>query len=137
MSANRFVVSDGMPLADNQRSAFRNQVTPGFFETYGQRLVAGRAFTDRDRDGAPPVAIVNEAFARRFLNGGNPSGHTVRLPRALTPEPDMEIVGVVADAVYRRLRDPLPPTLYSPGAPRSEEHTSELQSQSKLVCRLL
>ncbi|PYR54895.1 MAG: hypothetical protein DMF91_25655 [Acidobacteria bacterium] len=109
-------VSNGAPLADDRRSAFRNQVTPGFFDTYGQRLVAGRAFTDRDRDGAPRVAIVNEAFARRFLNGGSPIGHTVHLPRAVTPEPDMEIVGVVADAVYRRLRDPLPPTLYSPVA---------------------
>jgi predicted permease len=113
---NRFEVSDGVPLADNQRSAFRNQVTPGFFDTYGQRLVAGRAFTDRDRDGAPRVAIVNEAFARRFLNGANPIGHTIHRPRAVTPEPDMEIVGVVADAVYRRLRDPAPPTVYSPAA---------------------
>ena len=116
MWGNRVEVSNGVPLADNRRSALRNQVTPGFFDTYGQRLVAGRNFTDRDRDGAPRVAIVNEAFARRFLDGGNPIGHTVHMPRALTPEPDMEIVGVVADAVYRRLRDPVPPTLYSPVA---------------------
>ena len=56
------------------------------------------------------------AIVLRILNGGSPIGHTVHLPRAVTPEPDMEIVGVVADAVYRRLRDPLPPTLYSPVA---------------------
>src|SRR5439155_7473338 len=72
----RFDVSGGVPLADTQRSAFRNQVTPGFFDTYGQRLVAGRRFTARYRDGAPRVAIVNEAFARRFLKG-NPISHTV------------------------------------------------------------
>ena len=116
MSANRFEVSGGVALADAQRGAFRNQVTPGFFETYGQRLVAGRAFTDRDRDGAPRVAIVNAAFARRFLHGASPLGHTVRVSRAVRPEPDMEIVGVVADAAYRRVRDPLPPTVYSPVA---------------------
>jgi predicted permease len=116
MWATRFEVSDGVPLEDARRSAFRNQVTPGFFDTYGQRLVAGRTFTDRDRDGAPRVAIVNEAFARRFLNGANPIGHTVHLPRAVVPEGDMAIVGVVGDAVYRRLRDPAPPTVYSPVA---------------------
>jgi predicted permease len=135
MWGNTVEVSNGVPLADNRRSAFRNQVTPGFFDTYGQRLVAGRAFTDRDRDGAPRVAIVNEAFARRFLNGGNPIGHTVHLPRALTPEPDMEIVGVVADAVYRRLRDPAPPTLYSPVAqttagPATTEYNMSVRAAS-------
>jgi putative ABC transport system permease protein len=121
MWGNRVEVSDGVPLADNRRSALRNQVTPRFFDTYGQRLVAGRDFTDRDRDGAPRVAIVNEAFGRRYLNGGHAIGHTVHLPRTVRPEPDMEIVGVVADAVYRRLRDPMPPTLYSPAAQATPE----------------
>jgi predicted permease len=134
-------VSNGVPLTDNQRSSFRNQVTPGFFDTYGQRLVAGRAFTDRDRDGASRVAIVNEAFARRFLNGGNPIGHTVRLFRTVTPEPDMEIVGVVADAVYRRLRDPAPPTLYSPVAqttdgPGTTEYNMSVRAASESPAQL-
>jgi putative ABC transport system permease protein len=138
---SRFEVSDGVPLEDSRRSAFRNQVTPGFFDTYGQRLVAGRAFTDRDRDGAPPVAIVNKAFARRFLNGGNPIGHTVHLPRAVTPERDMEIVGVVGDAVYRRLRDPAPPTLYSPVAqttsgPATTEYNLSVRTASESPAQL-
>ncbi|PYQ70724.1 MAG: hypothetical protein DMG01_27050, partial [Acidobacteria bacterium] len=141
MSANRFVVSDGVPLADNQRSAFRNQVTPGFFETYGQRLVSGRAFTGRDRDGAPRVAIVNEAFARQFLDGGNPVGHTVRVARAVTPEGDMEIVGLVSDAVYRRVRDPLPPTLYTPVAQTmagaaTTEYTMSVRAASESPAQL-
>jgi len=141
MSANRFVVSDGVPLADNQRSAFRNQVTPGFFETYGQRLVSGRAFTGRDRDGAPRVAIVNEAFARQFLDGGNPVGHTVRVARAVTPEGDMEIVGLVSDAVYRRVRDPLPPTLYTPVAQTTAgaattEYTMSVRAASESPAQL-
>jgi putative ABC transport system permease protein len=141
MWGNRFEVSDGVPLADNQRSSLRNQVTPGFFDTYAQRLVAGRNFTDRDRDGAPRVAIVNEAFARRFLTGANPIGHTVHLPRAVTPEPDMEIVGVVADAVYRRLRDPAPPTLYSPVAqttagPATTEYNMSVRAASDSPAQL-
>jgi len=114
MWGNRLEVSGGVALTDAQRSTYRNEVSPEFFETFGQRLVAGRAFIDRDRDGAPPVAIVNEAFARRFLGGANPIGHTVRRMRSRADEPALEIVGVVGDAVYRRLRDPIPPTLYTP-----------------------
>ncbi|HEV3140082.1 MAG TPA: FtsX-like permease family protein [Vicinamibacterales bacterium] len=73
-------------------------------------------FTDRDREGAPSVVIVNEAFARRFLNGANPIGHTVHRFGGPDAGPELEIVGVVADAVYRRLRDPSPPTMYAPTA---------------------
>ena len=124
MWGNRLEVSEGVALTSAQRSTFRNQISPQFFETYSQRLVAGRAFTDRD--GAPPVAIVNEAFARRFLNGANPIGHTVRRMPNPEREPAMEIVGVVADAVYRRLRDPMPPTLYTPvGATNNDVPTTE------------
>jgi putative ABC transport system permease protein len=110
---NRLEVSDGVALTDSRRSALRNAVSPEFFETYGQRLIAGRAFTDRDRDGSPPVAIVNEAFARRFLDGANPIGHTLRRFPVRADDVSLEIVGIVADAVYRRIRDPIPPTVYS------------------------
>jgi len=66
MWGNRLEVSGGVPLSDAQRSALRNQVSPEFFTTYGQRFIAGRTFSEGDRAGTPPVAIVNEAFARRF-----------------------------------------------------------------------
>jgi putative ABC transport system permease protein len=113
---NRLEVSGGVALDDSRRSALRNQVSAGFFETYGQRLVSGRVFTDRDRTGSPPVAVVNEAFARRFLNGANPIGHTLRRYPVRADEAPLEIVGMVGDAVYRRLRDPVPPTVYSSAA---------------------
>jgi putative ABC transport system permease protein len=118
--ANRLEVSGGVPLSEPQRSALRNQISPRFFQTVGQHFLAGRTFTDADREGAPPVAIVNEAFARRFLNGANPIGHTFHRVGPMNPGPDIEIVGVVADAVYRRLRDPVPPTAYSPAAQRRD-----------------
>jgi predicted permease len=126
MWGNRLAVSGEGALTESARSARRNQVSPEFFEAYGQRLVAGRNFTDRDRDGAPLVAIVNEAFARTFLNGANPIGHTLRRFPVRADEPSLEIVGVAGDAVYRRLREPIPPTVYSPvmqssdGLPSSE-----------------
>jgi predicted permease len=126
MWGNRLEVSGGVALTESARSARRNQVSPEFFEAYGQRLVAGRNFTDADRDGTPLVAIVNEAFARTFLHGANPIGHTLRRFPTRADEPSLEIVGVAGDAVYRRLREPIPPTVYSPvmqssdGLPSSE-----------------
>jgi putative ABC transport system permease protein len=126
MWGNRLEVSGSVALTETERSARRNQVSPEFFKAYGQRLVAGRNFSDGDRDGAPLVAIVNEAFARTFLNGANPIGHTLRRFPVRADEPSLEIVGVAGDAVYRRLREPIPPTVYSPvmqsspGLPSSE-----------------
>ena len=98
-------------VPERDRLAFVNVVSPGWFSTYGTRLLSGRDFNDADRAGSLRVGIVNEAFARRFLNGENPIGRTIRDgPGAGNP---IEIVGYVADAVYRSLRDPAPPTLYT------------------------
>src|SRR5262249_4366360 len=55
-----------------RQSANFNQVSPGYFHTMGASLLAGREFDDHDRDGAEPVAIVTETFARKFLPGTNP-----------------------------------------------------------------
>jgi predicted permease len=104
------VVGDSA-VPERDRLAFVNVVSPGWFATYGTRLLSGRDFGDDDRDGGVRVGIVNEAFARRFLGGGNPVGRTVRVgPGGGNP---IEIVGYAADAVYRTLRDPAPPTLYT------------------------
>jgi predicted permease len=114
-------VSNAPRLEGRQSMTFLNGVTPRWFATLGTRLVAGRAFTDRDRKGTSPVAVVNQAFVRRFLNGQDPIGHTVqrrpifnRNRPGAPPEVPKEIVGVVADAVYRTLREPVPPTMYLP-----------------------
>jgi len=114
-------VSNTPRLDGRQARTFRNAITPRWFAALGMRLVAGRAFTDSDRQGAPAVVIVNEAFVRRFLNGQNPIGHTVQRrvifnrnrPDA-APPPAQEIVGVVADAIYDNLREQVPPTMFEP-----------------------
>jgi putative ABC transport system permease protein len=116
-------VSDVPPLPGRQSMTFKNAVTPDWFETFGTPLTAGRYFNDGDRRGAPLVAIVNQAFVRKFMNGASPIGHTVRdRPVAGLTNNDVpkEIVGVVADAVYRNLREPIPPTLYVPLAQLNE-----------------
>jgi predicted permease len=77
---------------------------PGYFEAMGIPLVRGREFTESDGPDAPRVAIVNETFARRYLNGD-------AVGKRLNPgrPTEAEIVGVVADGKYRTLREePLP-----------------------------
>jgi putative ABC transport system permease protein len=106
---------DGQPIAlgARERGVFVHVVTPDFLRTYGTRLLDGRNLSDDDRLGAPTVILVNEAFARRFTGGANPVGRRVREPaRPTAPTPDRLIVGYVADAAYRNLRDPVPPTMY-------------------------
>jgi putative ABC transport system permease protein len=107
---------NGPQLAPPQNISYRNVITPDWFATYGTRLEAGRDFNDRDRLASPPVAIVNETFARRFLQRGNPLGWRIRNPSSAPGEtgPWMEVVGIVADATYLSLRDDVPPTMYVP-----------------------
>jgi predicted permease len=84
---------DGRPKADENPSiASINYATPRFFSTFGIPVMAGRSFTDADSSRSMPVAMVNELFARIFLNGQPPVGKKVLVfGRA------HEIVGVVAD----------------------------------------
>jgi len=84
-------------------------VGPEFFTTMRIPLKAGREFTDRDVSGTAPVAMVNEKLAR-LLNLPNPIGSRIRVPRSDT----LEIVGVVGDALFMRLKDELPPMVYLP-----------------------
>jgi putative ABC transport system permease protein len=111
----RLELLDGKPIELTDRSVFVNLISPEWFKTYGTRLIAGRDFNDGDKRGTPDVAIVNEAFARKFTGGLNPIGRRVREPaRPSSPNPERLIVGYVADAVYRSLREPVPPTMYLP-----------------------
>ncbi len=108
---------DGVPRPEGgpARSVFVNIVSPEWFATYGTRLLAGRDFTAADTATSPRVLIVNEAFARKFTSGGNPIGHRVtQNGSAVEPRTVSEIVGYVQDAVYRSLRDDVPPTMYVP-----------------------
>jgi predicted permease len=86
-----------------------NAVTPGFFATLGIPLVMGRDFDDRDM--RPPaksgarVAIVNDAFVKRYMGSRNPLGALVAIGGGPDVKPDIEIVGVVATFSYRGIRE--------------------------------
>jgi predicted permease len=114
---NRIEVSGSVSLPERQRQSNFNAITPGWFTTFGTPVLAGRDFNEGDSKNAPPVIVVNQAFAKKFLNGANPIGHTVVLGvGSRAPSPPRQIVGLVADAVYRALREPVPATMYSPVA---------------------
>ena len=102
-----------------------NLLSSSWFATMGTRVIAGRDFTDRDVAGGAPVAIVNEAFARKYFDGQNPIGRRVVQPGSPSRAAiDREIVGYVEDAVYRALREPVPPTMYLPLAQHAEPPSS-------------
>jgi predicted permease len=86
---------------------------PRFFETMQTPLLGGREFTERDSAGALPVAVVNEAFARRYFPNQNPVGRylsaVVRGDRK-----DLEIVGLSTNTSAAGLRKPPPATVYVP-----------------------
>ena len=90
-----------------------NVVSPGYFDAMGIRVVRGRGFTDTDRDGAPYVVVVNEAFARRFWPGSDALGRRVRLAGSDGPRP-AEVVGIVPDGKYRSLTEEPLPYMYYP-----------------------
>ena len=76
-------------------------VTPRFFDVFRVPIVRGRGFTERDAAGAPGVALINEAMARRFWPRENPLGQRIIIGAGMGPafdEPAREIVGVVGDA---------------------------------------
>ena len=98
--------------------AWKRIVSPGYFATLGIPIVTGRAIDERDVAGAPPVLIVNQAFARRYFPGANPLGKRVDFSWDTTGF--QEIVGVAKDAREQALRQPAEPTMYIPHAQRTE-----------------
>ena len=96
---------------------YSNAVSAHWLEVYGIPVVAGRRLRETDGLGTTPVVVVNEAFARRFFGASSPIDQFVTLPELMVrPSPNMplRIVGVVADAVYVRLRELPQPTMYMP-----------------------
>ena len=90
-----------VPAADEDMEVHSAAVGAGFFEALRLPIVRGRGFQDRDRPGAPPVAIVNETFVRCYFGGQDPLGR--RISTRGDEGPFMEVVGVARDAKYASL----------------------------------
>jgi predicted permease len=106
---------DGPPLPVGQRPDARSiSISPAYFAATGTRLLRGRMFTRADNAGNVPVAIVNQAFARKYFNGDalgqhfriNLHGHDIFTP--------ITAVGVVQDVHYDSLEAEIEPALYLP-----------------------
>ncbi len=96
-------------------NAHSTTVSPSFFTAMSIPVVRGRNFTDDDRAGTEPVAVVSQGFARRFWPRENPVGRRVKIEAPTRPggpeQPWLTIVGVVGDVRFSPERDPMP-TVY-------------------------
>jgi len=121
---NTSIEVPGFEAPERDRLTLVNAVSPGYFTVMRTPILTGRDIAPTDRLGTPTVALVNEAFAKKYFRGENPIGKTffrrappqdlVRAPTALRPNQmvQIETVGLVADAKYRDLREAPQPTMY-------------------------
>jgi len=111
----------GRPTQDGRpRDAQADFAGPGYFSALGVRIVEGRAFTEEDRRGGAPVAIVNRTLARRVWGSASPIGQCVRVPSPRAPGEGAchQIVGVAEDARYASLTQEPVSLFYRPIAQR-------------------
>jgi predicted permease len=95
----------------NGRMTQVNEVGPAYFDTLGIPILRGRAFTPNDRQGATPVAIVNEALAKQYFPNEDPIGRRVSIISDKVPR---EIVGIAKTVKVNFLGENDTPYLYFP-----------------------
>jgi predicted permease len=99
---------------DTNMNSRYNEIGPGYFRTLGIPLLAGREFTRDDAQGVPRVAIVNEAFAKKFNLGRDAVGKRIGSGKGSSSPLDTEIVGLVQNAKYSDVKDAPPPLFFRP-----------------------
>lgn len=112
-----------------------NEISPKYFATWRTPILAGRDFDARDTPQAPLVAIVNEAFAKKYLGGVNPVGATFRVKSESRETGPYRIVGLVKDAKLYDLREEFLPTMFMPVAQKAHPEQAEtilIRSQASL-----
>jgi macrolide transport system ATP-binding/permease protein len=96
----------------NAPLAMTNRISPGYFQAMDTRLVHGRDFTDQDDEKAVRVAIINEAFARRFWPGEDPLGKRFSMNGPESAK--LEVIGVAEDGKYAGLNEDPKSFVYRP-----------------------
>jgi putative ABC transport system permease protein len=115
-SSDAFLVEGQPEPAPGQENEGRYRVcSPDYFETMGITVLKGRAFTAQDKAGAVPVAIVNEAMARKYWSNADAIGRRFRFYGPVERNPWIEIVGIVKD-VRHDLNTPITPDFFLPHA---------------------
>jgi predicted permease len=116
-SGDPIAVEGYTPTAGEAMNSRMDHVGPDYFSVVGMPLLYGRGILAQDSapagGKAPRVAVINQTFAKHFFSNTNPIGKRVRdtYPGSTA---DAQVVGVVADAKYRSLREETPPRLYAP-----------------------
>lgn len=113
------VVIESRPELDTTSQSdpvVRDAASEGFLDAAGMRLVAGRGFTPADGPDATPVAVVNEAFVRRFLSGRAAPGERFSWTGRGEGAEWITVVGVAADARRAGLDAPVRPSAFVPHA---------------------
>jgi len=123
------IVGKPEPGPNDDRESGWTRVMPGWFETAGNRIVLGRPITDDDNADARPVAVVNEAFARRFFGGENPIGQHFG-PASQKKGGIYEVVGVASDVrFFLNVSRPVPPMYFVPLAQSTHFDDPTLQTR--------
>jgi predicted permease len=99
---------------DTDSNSHYNKVGPGYFSALGIPLIAGREFTDADTVNAAKVALVNQAFAKKFGLGNDGVGKLMGSGEGYRSKLDTTIVGVVEDAKYSEVKQKVPPQFFMP-----------------------
>ena len=105
------------PAAKDDTSAGWARVMPGFFEALGAKMLLGRPITEEDTQATRKVAVVNEAFAKKFFKGQDPIGQHFG-PDRIKYSSNYEIIGVVKDMRYMTYdyKEPVRPMFWLPEA---------------------
>jgi predicted permease len=107
------VTVEGFPVEpDTDTHSNYNEIAPDYFKTLAVPLLAGREFTLADTLNAPRVAIINEAFAKKFGLGRDAVGR--RMESGNSGRLGIEIVGLVKDAKYSEVKEAVPPLFFTP-----------------------
>jgi putative ABC transport system permease protein len=111
-ATNGFGIEGRSPMPEGQKPVARAYaISPSYFHLLQVPILRGRGFSDNDRMGALPVALVNQTFVRRNFPGQEALGRRLRLER---DNPWSTIVGVVADVKTAGLSSPPEPVIYFP-----------------------
>jgi predicted permease len=110
---NNDVLVEGFQAGpDTNVSSRFTRVGPGYFRTLGMRLLAGREFSQADGNGTPKVAVVNEAFLKKFNLGPDAVGRHMGMKT--DNKLDVEIVGIAGNAKYSQVKQEMLPTYFLP-----------------------
>lgn len=108
-----FIEGRPAPGPEENNGSSWDRVSPQFFQTVGQPVIRGRGFTDQDTATSQMVAVVNQAFIKKFFPKEDPLGRHFGVFDQKYAS-NFEIVGIVADAKYTNPRDPVRPMYFRP-----------------------